>query len=46
MLILQDWLATGYTVDLVVAPDRVALVKGALERAGIDYQVSHTNIKE
>ena len=43
--ILQDVLATGYRIDMIVAPDRVSLVKNALRRARIDYEVAEENIQ-
>ena len=43
--ILQDVLATGYTVDMLVAPDRVSLVENALRRAKIPVQIADTNVQ-
>ena len=43
--ILQDVLATGYTVDMLVAPDRVSLVQSALRRAKIPVQIADTNVQ-
>ena len=43
--ILQDVLATGYTVDMLVAPDRVSLVRNALRRAKIPVQIADTNVQ-
>ena len=45
VIVMQDVLATGYPVDMVVAPDRLTLVEGALKRANIDYKIGHTNVK-
>ena len=43
--ILQDVLATGYAVDMIVAPDRVSLVENALRRARIPFQTADTNVQ-
>ena len=43
-MILQDFIAVGHHVDLVVSPDRAEMVKEAFEKASIPYEVRTTDM--